>query len=128
MTEMTRRTALTGVAAAAAVALAPIGVATPVRAAAPAAGKQAPGWYRYKVGSFEITVVTDGANRMKLPDDFVKNATRDEVNSALAAAYMEKDVFVGPYNPVVVNTGQKLVLIDTGTSEAAYKSTNGMSG
>ena len=129
MTEMTRRTALTGVAAvAAAAALSPIGVATPVRAAAPAAGKQAPGWYRYKVGSFEITVATDGANRMKLPDDFVKNATRDEVNSALAAAYMEKDVFVGPYNPVVVNTGQKLVLIDTGTSEAAYKSTNGMSG
>jgi len=74
MTEMTRRTALTGVAAAAAVALAPIGVATPVRAAAPAAGKQSPGWYRYKVGSFEITVATDGANRMKLPDDFVKNA------------------------------------------------------
>jgi len=128
MTEITRRTALAGVAVAAAAAMAPIGVATPLRAAAPAAGKQAPGWYRYKVGSFEITVVTDGANRMKLPDDFVKNATKDQVNAALAAAYMEKDVFVGPYNPVVVNTGQKLVLIDTGTSEAAYKSTNGMSG
>jgi hypothetical protein len=25
--------------------------------AAPPAGTQAPGWYRYKVGSFEITVV-----------------------------------------------------------------------
>jgi len=41
---------------------------------------------------------------------------------------MEKDVFVGPYNPIVVNTGAKLVLIDTGTGEAAFKSSNGMNG
>ena len=78
-----------------------------MRAAAPVAGQQAPGFYRYKVGDFEITVITDGANRMKLPDNFVKNASRDEVNAALAAAHLEKDVFVGPYNPIVVNTGQK---------------------
>ena len=128
MTELTRRTALTGVAAAAAAAFAPFGAATSVRAAVPAADKQAPGFYRYKVGSFEITVVTDGVNRMKLPDNFVKNASKDEVNAALAAAYMEKDVFVGPYNPIVVNTGQKLVLIDTGTSEKAFIATKGMSG
>ena len=42
------------------------------------------------------------------------------MNAALAAAYLEKDVFVGPYNPIVVNTGQKLVLIDTGTGEAVF--------
>jgi len=128
MTELTRRTALTGVAAAAAATAMPFGAASPVRAAAPVAGQQAPGFYRYKVGDFEITVITDGANRMKLPDDMVKNATRDEVNAALAAAYLEKDVFVGPYNPIVVNTGQKLVLIDTGTGEASYSSTKGASG
>jgi glyoxylase-like metal-dependent hydrolase (beta-lactamase superfamily II) len=128
MTELTRRTALTGVAAAAAAAIVPFGGAFPVQAAAPVAGRQAPGFYRYKVGDFEITVVTDGANRMKLPDNMVQNATRDEVNGALAAAYLEKDVFVGPYNPIVVNTGQKLVLIDTGTGEAAFNSSKGASG
>jgi hypothetical protein len=41
---------------------------------------------------------------------------------------MEPDVFIGPYNPIVVNTGQKLVLIDTGTGEAAFQSTAGSSG
>ena len=114
MTEFTRRSVLTGAVAASATALAS-GVPSPVRAAAPLANAQAPGFYRYKVGSFEITVINDGANRMQLPADLVANASKDQVNEALAAAYLDKDVFVGPYNPVVVNTGQKLVLIDTGT-------------
>src|SRR5258707_6556193 len=41
---------------------------------------------------------------------------------------MDKDVFVGPYNPIVVNTGQKLVLIDTGTGEAALAASKGATG
>ncbi len=125
MTELNRRTLLTGVAAA---ALAPLAGRSAAIAAAPAAGTQAPGWYRYKVGSFEITVVTDGVNRFKLPDDFVANARKEEVNAALAAAHMEQNVFVGPYNPIVVNTGQKLVVIDTGTGEAAHNASKGASG
>jgi len=36
------------------------------RAAAPASGKQAPGFYRYKLGDFEITVVNDGVWNRKL--------------------------------------------------------------
>jgi glyoxylase-like metal-dependent hydrolase (beta-lactamase superfamily II) len=127
MTRLTRRALLAGTSAATAV-LAAGALPHTAHAAQPAAGKQAPGFYRYKVGSFEVTVVTDGVNRMKLPDDMVANATRDEVNAALLAAHMEKDVFVGPYNPIVVNTGAKLVLIDTGTGEAAFKSSNGMNG
>ena len=127
MTRLTRRTLLAGTTAAT-TAVAAGALPHTALAAQPAAGKQAPGFYRYKVGSFEVTVVTDGVNRMKLPDDMVANATRDEVNAALLAAHMEKDVFVGPYNPIVVNTGAKLVLIDTGTGEAAYKSSNGMNG
>jgi glyoxylase-like metal-dependent hydrolase (beta-lactamase superfamily II) len=126
MTELTRRAALAGGMAAA--ALAPSRAVSPARAAAPLAGKQAPGWYRYKVGDIEVTVVTDGVNRFKLPDDLVTNAKKDEVNAALLAAHMEADVFVGPYNPIVVNTGQKLVVIDTGTGEASYTSSKGMSG
>src|SRR5215831_4661932 len=127
MTKLTRRSLLAGTAAA--VATGAAGAAPqPAMAAQPVVGKQAPGFYRYKVGSFEVTVVTDGVNRMKLPDDMVANATRDEVNAALLAAHMEKDVFVGPYNPIVVNTGAKLVLIDTGTGEAAHKASKGANG
>src|SRR5215207_1303395 len=113
MTDLTRRTILTGAAAAAAIVTASRAGNSPAQAAAPAAGKQAPGFYRYKVGSFEVTVVTDGVNKFKLPDNMVTNAKKEDVNAALAAAYMEPDVFVGPYNPIAVNTGSKLVVIDT---------------
>jgi glyoxylase-like metal-dependent hydrolase (beta-lactamase superfamily II) len=128
MTQLTRRQILVGTAAAAVTAAVPFAVPTPVCAVAPAVGRQASGFYRYKVGSIEVTVVTDGINRMPIPDGFVLNAKKDEVNAALANAFMEKDVFVGPYNPIVVNTGAKLAVIDTGTGEAAYKATQGANG
>jgi len=127
MTNLTRRSVLTGAVAAGATTLAPF-VTSPVRAAAPLADKQAAGFYRYKVGDIEVTVVTDGANRLPITDAFVVNVKKEEVNAALVAAFMEPGVFVGPYNPIVLNTGGKLTLIDTGTSEAAYVSSKGATG
>jgi glyoxylase-like metal-dependent hydrolase (beta-lactamase superfamily II) len=124
MTELTRRAMLGAAAAAAALPVA----APAARAAAPAAATQAPGFYRYKVGSIEITVVTDGVNRLPVTDAFVLNAKKEEVNAALAEAFLEPGVFVGPYNPIVINTGSKLAVVDTGTGEAAYKSSKGQSG
>jgi glyoxylase-like metal-dependent hydrolase (beta-lactamase superfamily II) len=128
MTELTRRSLLAGSAAATAVAVIAPSTGGPARAAAPPAGTQAPGWYRYKVGSFQITVVTDGVSRFKLPDDMVTNIKREEVNAALVAAHREPDVYVTPYNPIVVNTGQKLVVIDTGLGEAAFNASKGANG
>ena len=128
MTKLTRRSLLTGSAAATAAAVIAPSTSGPVRAAAPPAGTQAPGWYRYKVGSFEITVATDGVNRFKLPDNLVTNVQREEVNAALVAAHREPDVYVTPYNPIVVNTGQKLVVIDTGLGEAAFNASKGSNG
>jgi glyoxylase-like metal-dependent hydrolase (beta-lactamase superfamily II) len=128
MTELTRRSLLTGTVATTATAAIPFTTNSPARAAAPPAGTQAPGWYRYKVGSFEITVVTDGVNRFKLPDNIVANAKREEVNAALTAAHLQPDIFVTPYNPIVVNTGQKLVVVDTGLGEAGFNATKGANG
>ena len=128
MTELTRRSLLTGTVATTAAAAVPLATSFPARAAAPPAGTQAPGWYRYKVGSFEITVATDGVNRFKLPDNIVANAKREDVNAALAAAYLQPDIFVTPYNPIVVNTGQKLVVIDTGLGEAGFNASKGANG
>ena len=98
---------MTGTMVAGAAALMPAAA----KAAAPAAGKQAAGFYRYKVGDIEVTVVTDGANRLPITDEFVINVKKEEVNAALAEAFMEPGVFVGPYNPIVLNTGSKLVLV-----------------
>ena len=126
MTTLNRRSLLAG--ATTVGALAAWGPIASVRAAAPPVGKQAPGFYRYKVGSIEITVVTDGLNQFPLPDDFVTNMKKEEVQAGLAAAYMDKNIFFNPYNPIVINTGSKLVLVDTGTGEGAYVSSKGKIG
>jgi glyoxylase-like metal-dependent hydrolase (beta-lactamase superfamily II) len=128
MTELTRRQMLVGSAVTAFAAAIPFGVPTPVGASAPTAGKQAPGFYRYKIGSIEVTVVTDGVRQFPVTDSLVLNIKKDEVAVALGAAFMEKDVYVVPFNPIVVNTGAKLAVIDTGLGEAAYKASKGANG
>jgi glyoxylase-like metal-dependent hydrolase (beta-lactamase superfamily II) len=115
MFELSRRALLTGSAAAGAAALA--GPLTPVfaaRAAAPAAGKQTAGFYRYKVGDFEVTSINDGARTFPMPDGFVKNVGKDEALAAAEAAYMPKGQITVPFNPQIINTDSKLVLIDAG--------------
>jgi glyoxylase-like metal-dependent hydrolase (beta-lactamase superfamily II) len=129
MTKLDRRSLLTGAAASGAALLAPM--TTPgAKAGAPPVGTQNPGWYRYKVGTHEVTVVTDGANRFKFPDTFVANKSRAEVNEGLAAAFLQPapDEIVVPYSPIVVNTGAKLVVIDTGTGEANFERSKGAAG
>src|SRR5688572_26373975 len=125
MTEISRRNLLAGTAA---VATTPVVGGLSAHAAAPPVGKQNAGYYRYKVGSIEVTVVTDGSNTFKFADTHLTNGTREQLNGALEAAYYPKDLMTTPYNPVVINTGGKLVLIDTGTGEAALASSKGQTG
>jgi len=118
MVNINRRTVLTGAAAATAFAAAGTGSITSGGAAVPKADKQAPGFYRYKVGDYEVTVVTDGARSFPLPDKLVTNASKDEVNAALEAAYMPKDIMTIYFSPIVINTGSKIIVIDTGYGPA----------
>jgi glyoxylase-like metal-dependent hydrolase (beta-lactamase superfamily II) len=122
----TRRSIIAGTAAAAAASLAP--AVTPARAAVPLAGKQAPGFYRSKLGDYEVTVVTDGAVTIPLPDNLVVNASKDQVNEALAASFHQPDKLTNPFSPVVINTGSKLVAIDVGGGEAAFAQSKGATG
>jgi glyoxylase-like metal-dependent hydrolase (beta-lactamase superfamily II) len=119
----TRRTLLGGAAALAAAV-----PSLPARAAAPLSRSQAPGFYRYMVGNIEITVINDGVSRMPITDGFVANASKQDVSAALAAVFMETEFYAGPYNPIVINTGSKLVLVDTGTGEAANQASKGLNG
>jgi glyoxylase-like metal-dependent hydrolase (beta-lactamase superfamily II) len=77
------------------------------------AGAQAPGVYRHKVGAFEVTVLSDGW----LPLD-PKIFTGDAAGAAklLDSAFLPKDAIATSVNEWLVNTGDQLVLIDTGTS------------
>ena len=110
MSALTRRALLAGT------ALTAIGSgADPASAAAPPAGKQAPAVYRYKIGSYELTALYDGIWYRPITDKFIRNAPFAEVEHALDAAFMPHDKLATPFTALVVNTGGKLVLIDTGT-------------
>jgi hypothetical protein len=98
------------------------------RAAVPQDTKQAASFYRYKVGSIEITVVSDGIQKLPVTPEFVPNATVAEVNAALADNFMEPGTFVYPYNPCVINNGSRLAIIDMGTGEAANLASKGLNG
>jgi glyoxylase-like metal-dependent hydrolase (beta-lactamase superfamily II) len=129
MFELNRRQALVGTAATTALtALAPIAATLPARAAAPPIGKQAPGFYRYKVGSFEMTVIMDGVAATPLPDTYVANAQKAAVNAALESDFMEKDKALHAYTAVVVNTGSKLVAMDTGLGLGVFNQSKGALG
>ncbi len=101
---------------------------TPTRAAAPMVGKQAPGFYRYKLGDFEVTVVSDGMGTNPLADSYIVNQPKTAVNAALEADFLERDKVTHAYVPVVVNTGSKLVAIDTGLGLGTFAQSKGALG
>jgi len=110
MPKFTRRTFLAGSALAAVSAS-----ADPAAAAAPSADKETPGIYRYRIGTFELTALYDGIWYRPINDAFIRNAPFAEVEHALADAFMPADKLATPFTTLIVNTGKKLVLLDTGT-------------
>ncbi|PZQ16927.1 MAG: MBL fold metallo-hydrolase [Ancylobacter novellus] len=111
MTIVSRRTILAGAGAAASLPFAAGGA----EAVAPAAGRQSPGVYRYKVGAFEVTALTDGVARRPLDAGFVRNARIEDVRQALDDAFIDRDALPITFTALIVNTGSRLVLIDAGT-------------
>jgi glyoxylase-like metal-dependent hydrolase (beta-lactamase superfamily II) len=124
--ELTRRHALAGAAGIAAAPLLP--TASADAAITPAAEKQAPSFYRYKVGDAMVTVVSDGKYAFKLEDSFITNAKKEEVSAALAKAFLPSDMFTIYFAPLVLNIGSKVVVIDTGNGALAKAKTKGSNG
>jgi len=81
-------------------------------AAAPMAKTQAPGYYRMMLGDFEVTALSDGT--LGLPvTKLLTNTTPEKVKKALARADLT-DPLETSVNAYLINTGDKLVLVDTG--------------
>lgn len=85
----------------------------PLHAAADMVGTQVPGYYRFKLGTFEITVLSDGS--YTLPTNLLGiNVPREKVTDLLKANYLDSDRRISHVNIPLINTGDKLVLIDAG--------------
>ncbi|MBX3515279.1 MAG: MBL fold metallo-hydrolase [Xanthobacteraceae bacterium] len=84
---------------------------------------QSAGFNKYKVGTIEAAGIADGVNTFPLPDRFVVNQPREEVQKALAAAKLDTEKLSIPFNPFVFQNGNRVVLIDTGMGPAANEKT-----
>jgi glyoxylase-like metal-dependent hydrolase (beta-lactamase superfamily II) len=68
----------------------------------------------HKVGDIAVRTVADGHRTFPLPDDFIRNAGRVEINEALAEAGMPPDEMTIVFNPVLLESSGRRILIDTG--------------
>jgi glyoxylase-like metal-dependent hydrolase (beta-lactamase superfamily II) len=123
--DLTRRHALAG---AAALAASPLLSAAPASAAAPVADKQAPSFYRYKVGDIQVNAIFDGSTTFALDEKFVPNAKVEEVSAALDKAFLPKDKMTLLFTPLAIHTGGKTIVIDTGMGGAALAASKGQNG
>lgn len=74
----------------------------------------APGWYRMQLGGFEVTALSDGTRVM--PVQKLLREAPAETQRALAAAFLPQPYEMN-FNAFLIDTGHKLILIDTGAGD-----------
>src|SRR5258708_7919401 len=110
-----------GSAAVGAAALAPT---APALAHAPKAGERAqPSFYRFKLGTIEITVVSDGT--LAFPAETLWGDRAEDARGLLTSTFQPPSPVGLQLNTILVNTGDKLVLIDAGCGVDKFQKTAG---
>lgn len=90
----------------------PAALALQAQAASEQIRSQAPGYYRTMLGDYEITALSDGTAALPV-DELLLNTSREKVRAALKANYLPLPAPVS-VNAYLINTGARLILIDTG--------------
>ncbi len=120
-TEFGRRTALAALSGAAALGLGlpsliPPAAAQTAPTAPPAGPAQAPGFYRFKLGEFTVTMVHDGFSVRPNPlQGLVINATSEDVAQALRDGALPTQNLPNPFTITFVDTGRGIIAFDAGT-------------
>lgn len=84
----------------------------PAQAAAPMQHKQVPGFYRTMIGDYEVTALYDGGGSI---DSNLLHGDPALIQSLLARSFQDDPKHVSAtVQSFLINTGSKLVLIDTG--------------
>lgn len=86
----------------------------PASAAAPMVKKSAPGYFRIMLGDFEVTALSDGTVNLPM-DKLLKNSSAEATTKAFAKYYLKSPIETS-VNTYLINTGTKLVMIDTGAA------------
>jgi len=72
-------------------------------------------WYRFKIGDMEATVVSDGFLGPLPLNALYPKTPKEELDALASGEFLAPDKFVIQENCLVLNTGDKLTLIDTGS-------------
>jgi glyoxylase-like metal-dependent hydrolase (beta-lactamase superfamily II) len=109
---------------AAAVGAAALAHTIPALAHAPQAGERTqPSFYRLKLGTIEITVVSDGT--LAFPAETLWGDRAEDARGLLTSTFHTPRPVGLQINTVLVNTGDKLVLIDAGCGVDKFQKTTG---
>jgi glyoxylase-like metal-dependent hydrolase (beta-lactamase superfamily II) len=91
----------------------------PALAAAPMLGPARPSFYRFQLGDFEVTSLLDGAVQLDGPHPiFGENQPAEEVAAFAEQNFLPADRMEISFTPILVNTGDNLVLFDSGNGPA----------
>ena len=111
-----RRDVLRGGAAAALLALGVPLYSWPLSAKSAKTAKQAPAYFRFTVGDYEVTMVSDGI--ITLPTSFeAQNVDEAELKAFLQSYYLDPDRHTSQVNVCLINTGDELIMVDTGAGQ-----------
>ena len=120
MFNMTRRTVLGSAAAAAAFGLSrKLELVLPASAAAQV--EPSIGYYKYSVGSIEVTAVYDGIWRKPHDPAFISNASVQQTKDALAQAGLTTEFMPIPLTVVVLKIGDRLIMMDAGSGVGQWQ-------
>src|SRR4051795_13521164 len=108
---VSRRDLIAGASAAGALAF---GSVERAFAKAPKLNTPAPYFYRFKLGSAEATIVSDGTLPLGDPHTNFTGLSKEEMDRQLNENFLPIDNAVLEQNVLVLNTGDRLVLFDTG--------------
>jgi glyoxylase-like metal-dependent hydrolase (beta-lactamase superfamily II) len=112
---LSRRTLMAAGAAAVAAPLAP--AVSLAQSAPPPVGRQAPGFFRFKIGDFEVTALHDGVVAGPLQPARIPNVPVEEVRKVMESQFMPVEPTVNHFTQMTINTGSRLILIDAGFAD-----------
>ena len=92
-----------------------LALAGAAHAAAPQVKTQAPGYFRVMLGDFEVTALSDGTVALPV-DKLLTGTTAPKTAKALARSFLKAPLDTS-VNAYLINTGSKLVLVDTGAAK-----------
>lgn len=121
VTQLNRRHIIAGAAAIAASPILGRTISPPAYAAAPALGAWQPTYYRFALGAFEITMISDSNVFIDGPWPLIgKNAAKEDVDRLMQDNLLPAHKYQPGFTPMIVNTGKQLILFDTGNGSRGF--------